>query len=135
MGVRILTAAAVLVSAVVHLYLWFDGVRDQGTVGQLFVVNVVAGVAIAGALLVWRSWVPAFLSVGFGATTLLAFVISATVGLFGIVASWDTWYAWLAALAEVVAVVGGLVLLAPWLSRWTSGRRQHHPPVGGAHLH
>ena len=56
MGVRILTAAAVLVSAVVHLYLWFDGVRDQGTVGQLFVVNVVAGVAIAAALLAWRTW-------------------------------------------------------------------------------
>jgi hypothetical protein len=135
MGVRILTVVAVLVSAVVHLYLWLDGVREQGTVGRLFVVNVVAGLAIAVALLVWRSWVPPFLSVGFGATTLLAFVISATVGLFGIVASWDTWYAWLAALSEVVAVVGGLVLLMPWLSRWTSGRRQHHTPVGGAHLH
>ncbi len=133
MGVRMVTVVAVVVSAVVHLWLWFDGVRDQGTVGQLFVVNVVAGAVIAVMLLVWReSWLPPFLAVGFGASTLLAFVISASVGLFGIVASWDTWYAWLAAVSEVVAVVGGLVLLSPWLSRV---RGQHDPTVGGAHLH
>ena len=73
--------------------LWFDGVKDQGTVGALFVVNVVAGLAIAVMLLRWRSWVPLFLLVGFGAATLGCFLISATVGLFGIHTGWS-WYAW-----------------------------------------
>lgn len=132
MGIRILAVVAVLVSAAVHLYLWFDGVRDQGTVGQLFVVNVVAGVVIAGMLLWWRDhWLPAFLTVGFGASTLGAFIISTTVGLFGIEAGWS-WYAWLAAITEVVAIIAGVVLLLPWLSR---GGREHDASVRGAHLH
>jgi hypothetical protein len=135
-GMRILAAVAVVVSAVVHLYLWFDGVRDQGTVGQLFVVNVVAGAAIAVLLFAWQtSWVPPFLTVGFGASTLGAFLISTTVGLFGIEASWS-WYAWLAAISEVAAMGAGAVLLLPWVAKWLSGRRgQHDSPVGGAHLH
>lgn len=105
---RAIGAAAALVSAVVHLYLWFDGVKDQGTVGALFVVNVVAGVAIALLLLLWKSWVPLFLLAGFGATTLGAFLIAVTDSLFGIHTSWS-WYAWLAAISEIVAVVAAAV--------------------------
>ena len=45
--IRGIGGVAVVVSALVHLYLWFDGVKDQGTVGTLFVVNVVAGLVIA----------------------------------------------------------------------------------------
>lgn len=108
MTIRIVAAVAAVVSAAIHLWLWLDGVREQGTVGQLFVVNVVAGVVIAVLLVVWRHWVPLFLVAGFGAATLGAFVISTTVGLFGIVASWDIWYAWAAAVSEVVAIVAGL---------------------------
>ena len=107
MNIRLLGALAALVSAAVHLYLWFDGVKDQGTVGALFVVNVFAGVAIAALLVRWQHWIPLFLLVGFGATTLGAFVISATVGLFGIQTGWS-WYAWLAAASEVLAVVCGV---------------------------
>jgi hypothetical protein len=94
------------VSAAVHLYLWFDGVKDQGTVGALFVVNVFAGAVIALLLLRWRHWIPLFLLAGFGAATFGAFLMSASVGLFGIHTGWS-WYAWLAAGAEVVAVVCG----------------------------
>ena len=101
-------ALAALVSALVHLYLWFDGVKDQGTVGALFVVNVVAGVVIAVLLLRWRHWVPLFLLAGFGATTLAAFLVAVNGTLFGIHTDWS-WYAWLAAVAEVVAVVVALV--------------------------
>ena len=108
MKIRVTAAVAVLVSAVVHLYLWFDGVKDQGTVGALFVVNVVAGVAIAVLLVAWRDWAPLFLAAGFGAATIAAFLISATVGLFGIETGWS-WYAWLALAAEVVAIALGAV--------------------------
>ena len=118
MNVRIIGAAAAVVSAVVHLYLWFDGVKDQGTVGALFVVNVVAGLAIAVLLLRWQHWLPLFLLAGFGASTLLAFLIAVNGSLFGISTSWS-WYAWLAAISEIVAVVTALVAAnrEGWLAR------------------
>lgn len=133
MPLRILAAAAVLVSAAVHLYLWFDGVREQGVVGDAFMVNAVAGAVIAVLLLAWTGhWLPALLTLGFGASTLAAFVISTTVGLFGVHAHWEGWPAWTSAVVEVVAIVAGAVLLMQWLSR---RRPQHDPSVGGAHLH
>jgi hypothetical protein len=100
----VIGAAAAVVSAVVHLYLWFDGVKDQGTVGQLFVVNVVAGFVIAAMLIGWRHWIPLFLLFGFGATTLGAFLIAVYDELFGISTDWS-WYAWVAAISEIVAMV------------------------------
>ena len=106
MRTRLIGALAALVSAAVHLYLWFDGVKDQGTVGALFVVNVLAGAVIAVLLLLWRHWIPLFLLAGFGASTLGAFLIATTTGLFGIHTGWS-WYAWLAAASEVVAMVCG----------------------------
>lgn len=104
MTTRLIGAFVALVSAVIHLYLWFDGVKDQGTVGDLFVVNVVAGVVIAGLLLGWRHWIPLFLLAGFGASTFGAFLIAATDSLFGIHTDWS-WYAWLAAASEITAVI------------------------------
>jgi hypothetical protein len=109
--IRGIGCLAVVVSAVVHLYLWFDGVKDQGTVGALFVVNVVAGLVIAVMLLRWRHWIPLLLLAGFGATTFGAFLIAVNQTLFGIHTDWS-WYAWVAAVSEVVAVVVGAVAAA-----------------------
>lgn len=122
MGIRVIGALAAVVTAAVHLYLWFDGVRDQGTVGQLFVVNVVAGAVIAVLVVAWRSWVPLLLLAGLGATTLLAFAIATTGGLFGIHTTWDTWYAWLAAISEIVAVV--VAVAAAAAEGWFGSLRQ-----------
>ena len=110
MTLRLVGAAALLVSAGVHLYLWFDGVRNQ-TVGPMFLVNVVAGIVLAVLLVRWRHWLPAFLTLGFGAATLGAFTIAATVGLMGVHTEWRGWSVWAAAIAEVVCSVGGAVLL------------------------
>ncbi len=121
MWVRIVTAVAALVSAAVHLILWFDGYRDIDVIGPAFLLNAVAGTVIAVLLLRWRHWVPAFLVTGFGASTLGAFVISATVGLFGVHESWSGFWVLTAAASEVVCVVGGLVLLREeWMARSTS---------------
>ena len=109
--IRGIGGLAVVVSAAVHLYLWFDGVKDQGTVGTLFVVNVVAGLVIAVMLLRWRHWIPLLLLAGFGATTFGAFLIAVNGTLFGIHTDWS-WYAWVAAVSEVVAVVVGVVAAA-----------------------
>lgn len=109
--IRGIGVLAVVVSALVHLYLWFDGVKDQGTVGTLFVVNVVAGLVIAVMLLVWRHWIPLLLLAGFGASTFAAFLIAVNGTLFGIHTDWS-WYAWVATVSEVVAVVVGVVAAA-----------------------
>jgi hypothetical protein len=118
---RVLGAVALVVSAAVHLKLWFGGVRDQ-SVGPAFLVNVVAGVVIAVLLLRWQEhWLPAFLALGFGASTLGAFVIATTVGLMGIHDKWEGFYVFAAAISEVVCIAVGAVLL---LQAWT------HRPVG-----
>lgn len=135
MTMRVLAAVAVLVSAAVHLYLWVDGMRSVDVVGPAFLFNAVAGAVIAVLLVMWRHWIPPFLALGFGLSTLGAFVIAATVGLFGVQESWTGWAVWTAAISEVVAIVlGALLLLAdnPLRSR---GQPQHHTSVGGAHLH
>ncbi len=108
---RHLAAAAVLVSALVHLYLWLDGMRDADVVGPAFLLNAVGGALIAVLLIAWRHWVPAFLALGFGLSTLTAFVLAATVGLFGVEEGWTGWAVWTAAVSEVVAVVAGARLL------------------------
>jgi hypothetical protein len=135
MGIRLTAAAAVLVSAAVHLYLWLDGMRDVDVVGPAFLLNAVGGAVIALLLVVWRHWVPAFLALGFGFSTLGAFVISATVGLFGVQESWTGWAVSTAAVSEVVAIVTGAVLLLrdnPLRSRVET---QHDTSVGRSHLH
>jgi len=135
MRMRMLVAAGVLVSGIVHLKLWFDGFRDIDVIGPSFMLNAVAGAVIAVLLLAWRHWIPLFLAVGFGASTLGAFVISATVGLFGVHERWTGGAVLTAAVAEVVAVIDGLV--AWWQETPERSRRelQHRLAVGRPHFH
>lgn len=111
MTMRWMTAAGVLVAGAVHLWLWFDGFRDIAWIGPLFMLNAVAGVVIAVLVIWWRSWIPPLLAVGFGASTLIAFLLSATVGLLGVHETFTGTAQILAAVAEIVSVVGGLVVL------------------------
>ena len=121
MAVRWTATAAVLVSGLAHLWLWgYDGFRLIAWIGPLFLANAFAAVVIGGLLVIWRSWVPPLLALGFGATTLGAFLVSATVGLLGLheilLGPWQV----VCAVAEVVAVVAGLALLGRErpLGRW-----------------
>ena len=135
MKLRLTAAVAVLVSAAVHLYLWFEGYRDVEVIGPAFLLNAAGGAGIAVLLLAWRHWVPPLLAVGFGLSTLGAFIISTTVGLFGLEESWSGWAVWTAAASEVAAVVLGVLLLLrdnPWRS---GGQPEHHAPVRRPHLH
>jgi hypothetical protein len=128
MYLRILAAAAVLVSAAVHLKVWVDGYRDLSVIGPLFLLNVVAGVVIAVLLVTWRHWVPLFLAAGFGAATLLAFITAATVGLFGLHEIWVSTTGITAGIAEIVALLAGLWALQrefPWQAEGGLGERLH----------
>jgi putative intracellular protease/amidase len=124
---------AVLVSAAMHLYLWFEGYRDLEVIGPAFLLNAVGGAVIAVLVLAWKHWLPALLTLGFGASTLGAFVVSTTVGLFGVQEQWRGWEVWTAAISEAAAIVLGALLLAR--QRPTSGREpQHHAAVRRPHL-
>ena len=134
MWIRTLAALAVLVSAAVHLMLWFDGVRHQ-SVGPAFLLNAAGGVVIAVLLVSWRHWVPPLLAIGFGVSTLGAFVISATVGLLGVHEHWTGGYVWTAAVAEVVAILSGAVALSRDNPLRSAGQLEHRSPLRRAHLH
>jgi hypothetical protein len=109
MRTRVVAAAAVFVSAVVHASLHFTGYNDVAVIGPAFLLNAVAGVVIAILLLRMRNWVPLLLAVGFGVATLGAFILSVTVGLFGFQETGGGVSQWIAALSEIVAVVAGVV--------------------------
>ena len=135
MQMRLIAAVAVLVSAAVHLWLWLDGIKNEGTVGQLFGLNVVAGVVIAVMLVRWQHWVPPFLAVGFGFTTLTFFVIAATAGLFGLHQNWAGWEVWVAAASEVVAMVAGAGALLRSEHPLSVAQAQDGRPVSRQNLH
>lgn len=128
MIVRLITAAAVLVSAGVHFKLWLD-FKSLDVVGPAFMVNAVAGVVIAVLLVAWKSWLAPLLAVGFGIATLAAFTVSTTPnGLFDDHEKWSGGYVWTAAISEVIAIVVGLYAVAQ--ERRTSSPVRERTTVG-----
>lgn len=114
---RAVTALAVLVSAVVHLYLWNDGMREVDVIGPGFLLNGVGGIAVAVAALAWRHWLPLLAAAGFGAATLGAYVLARTVGLAGVRETITTPEAVVSAVVEVLAIVFAFVA-------WRAERRR-----------
>lgn len=81
---RALVALSLLGSAWVHWVVWLDWAGDMPVVGPSFLINVVAGVVIAIAVLAWRSPLPILAAIAFGLATLAAYALSLTVGFFGV---------------------------------------------------
>ena len=134
MWIRVVGAAAVLVSAAVHLWLWFEGFRDLHIIGPAFLLNAVGGAVIAVLLVTWRNWVSGLLAAGFGVGTLGAFILATTVGLFGLHEHWVGWNVWTAAAAEVIAIAAGALVLVRDLPV-SSGRESLQPVDRGARVH
>ncbi|WP_309133674.1 hypothetical protein [Cellulomonas sp.] len=106
---RALAAVAVVVSGVVHLYLWQQGYFQGMWLRPLFLAQGVGGVVLGVLLLVWRGALPLVGAVLYGAATLGGFVVATTpAGLLGVRARWEGWPEWGSAVTEVVAVVAGL---------------------------
>lgn len=107
--IRALTAASVMLCGVVHLELWAQGMSALAVVGPAFLVNAVAGLVLGVVLMLWEHWLPLLAAGGFGAATLGAFVLSTTVGFFGVHEQWRGAAVWLAAVSEALAIVLGLI--------------------------
>lgn len=89
-ALRILSAALLLAAGGIHLYLVFNGVG--GILGVMFVLNGIAGIVLAAAVLILHSrllTLAVVLSLLYLIATLLALVLALTVGLFGITQDWD----------------------------------------------
>jgi hypothetical protein len=141
-------AAAVLVSAWVHFYLYFRGgyrgiAPDSVlgvTVSRAFVVNAIAGVVIAEALVLAtrfeRLAVPAAaFGVLFALGTLGAFLLSRYDTLLGFHETEVTTEAVVALVAEIVAIVALVPILVAALSRGVATRsrsREMGPEQSGA---
>ena len=105
----------------IHWVLWQSppgggGYKFIPTDGPFFLVDAIAGVVLAVALVLWARPLTGLVSAGFVAGTILALVISLTVGLFGFNESISANYVVLALVVESIA----LVVLLAWtaLAAW-----------------
>jgi hypothetical protein len=98
------TGAGFLVwSAVIHLMLWSDGYKDISVIGPLFLVQAIACIVLAVAIVAFR-WL-ALIAAGAvaGVATAVGLLLTASVGLFGYVESLTVPYAVLSLAVEFTA--------------------------------
>lgn len=132
-------ALAILVSGWVHFFLYFRGgyrgiSPDEVaglTISRAFAVNAIAAVVIAEALVLSIRLdglrLPAALAgIGFGAATIVAYVLSRTNGLLGFTETSTTTESVIALVAEAVAI---LALAPVALDTW---RRRGRPVPAAA---
>jgi hypothetical protein len=104
-------------SAVIHLELWSDGYKDISVIGPLFLVQGIACIVLAAAIVAFR-WL-ALLAAGAvaGVATAVGLLLTVHVGLFGYTESLSVPYATLSLAVEftaafVLLVATGLLALA-----------------------
>lgn len=114
-----LGAAAVAVSASIHLHLWMDGYSGIATIGPLFLLQAIGGYVLAIGILVLRRPVVALGGAGYLLATMAGFLLSVNVGLFGYTESWGAPWATPAFVVEAA----GAVLLLTAVARWSVGTR------------
>ncbi|WP_034276777.1 hypothetical protein [Haloechinothrix halophila] len=109
--IRLFAVVSLLGVGLVHLIGWFDWARFTSVVGPMFLLNVAASVVLAIAVLVWRHWLVGLATLGFGAATLGAYVMSLTVGFFGVQEQFQTTLEVWGVVTDVAAILAGALLL------------------------
>jgi hypothetical protein len=103
---RILSAIVLLLAGGIHLYLVFNGVG--GILGVMFVLNAVAGLVLAIAMVALHGRLlraASVLSLLFLIASLMALVLALTVGLFGIRSTWDFMLVPQTVIVETIGVI------------------------------
>jgi len=106
-AIRVGVSATLAVSGVIHAYLYLHGYSHIPTIGPAFLLQAIVFCALAVLILAsrsrWLQWVGGAVALG----SLIAFVLSRTVGLFGFTErGWEpSPEAALSVIAEVLTVV------------------------------
>ena len=104
---RSFAAALLVIGGIVHFELWNSGYRHIPKIGPLFMANFVGSIALAAAVMASRRASVAFAGIIFAAGSLVALVLSRTVGVFGFTeAIWTT-----QATTTLAVEVGAIVAL------------------------
>ena len=101
-------AALMVWSGVIHLQLWSDGYRSISVIGPLFLIQGVAGIALAVVLAVFRRVVLMAAGAVMMAATAAGLLLSAGIGLFGFQESLAVPYA----MSSLVVEFAGAAVLA-----------------------
>jgi predicted lipoprotein with Yx(FWY)xxD motif len=79
-----LTGTGLLVaSGAIHLDLYLTGYRTIPTIGWMFLLQAITAFLLAAALGLTGSWFVAAMGAGFAASTLVGYLLSVWIGLFG----------------------------------------------------
>ena len=107
-------AAAIIASAVVHLYLWGkeDGYRAVPTVGPLFVLQGIAGCLLGPVMLIVRRVVTDAAGAVYMAMSLGALYLSINGGLFGFDETLNAPWVKFSLVDEIVGLVACLAAAA-----------------------
>jgi hypothetical protein len=121
-----LTCAALLAwIGYIHLHLWLEGYRQIPTDGPLFLLDAVAGLALAALLLLWAAPLTGLAAAGYTVSTLAALLISLSVGLFGFRESITASYVTQSLAIETITVLA----LLSWTVLVTATPTQRGLPV------
>ena len=83
LGLRLTGTGLLLASGAIHLDLYLTGYRTIPTIGWMFLLQVITAFLLAAALGVTGSWFVAAVGAGFAASTLVGYLLSVWIGLFG----------------------------------------------------
>jgi hypothetical protein len=111
-------ALSMVGSGLIHLYLWHLAYRHVATLGPLFLVQAIAGLLVAVALVGARRGFLMVAGLGLMAGTIVGFILVTTVGLFGFTLTTITGWAVGALLTEAGAI---LTLVAAATLLWRRG--------------
>lgn len=113
----VIGAAAIALTALLHLHVWMGGYRDIPTIGWMFLGQFIVGFALAIVVAVWHRLLVALVGMGFLAGTAVGLLVFLNFTLFGFTESLGNPYV---GASLVVEVFGFVVLgIAAGLMFWS----------------
>jgi hypothetical protein len=113
-------AGLMIASGLIHLHLWDIAYRHVKTLDQLFLVQVVACLVLAVALLVTRRLIVVAASLLLMAGTIVGFLLARSVGIFGFKLTFTSGLADTVLVIEIAAVI--LLAITALLMRRSGAR-------------
>jgi hypothetical protein len=121
-ALAVIDGGLLVTSGLIHLHLWDIAYRNVATLGPLFLVQAIAALVLAVAVVATRHILVVAASLALVAGTIAGFFLARTVGLFGFKLTFTSGLATTVVVVEFIAVVT-LALTAALLlrSRQTAG--------------